>query len=176
MDNKTKYIILEDRDGDNIIDGQVSEADYQKAKGLISKPEPVLAGKPRRSLGEYAGRQTLLGLFGKDSFVIDLLGDSPDAFAIRGFNLPYTPLPGIVRPTGIFTEWGGLVEPIGFVKPEGYRIRYFKDAKTQADRYYEQSSLPDEVFAASDDSKKKDEKPTLYELQERYRGTPNNAQ
>ncbi len=197
---KDEYQYLEFKNGkvgDLLTLEQVSE----RIKGLVpvidEKPvpptpivvEPVkpdyIAMQKRVRVGDKNKRPQFTAMWGGVSHLIDQVSTNPDAFFVRGFNFDYTPSLG-AKPTGPKTEWGGLAEPAGTVKPEGFRIRYPKDAKTPADRYYELSDQPDEVFVApvkpvtpTPEPPKHDQvktAPATHSLGNLFTGNPNDAQ
>lgn len=104
-------------------------------------------GYPRTRLGMHNGAVVNQGT--NLDFLLEVYSSNPDQFAPKGVNLPGIVLDaGAVIPDGVQTDFYGQSPPNGFVKPAGYRLRYFGNSADQ--KYYEQSDLPDEPEPTTD--------------------------
>jgi hypothetical protein len=118
------------------------------------KPDPPIItppveqkpfGWPRAQVGlrEDKGRQLPVCLGPSLDYLLLIVNKpgEPDAFMPCGYNLGYSLLPNVAtRPTGQETHFA-VTWPASFVRPAGYRLRYFEDGTP----FLEQSDLPDEA-------------------------------
>lgn len=99
-------------------------------------PEPSLAGEPRNLVGERAGNHIYLASIDGVDRLIEVVGQNPDRFCVRGFNLQFEPVSVFAKVKGPETGYWGLAEPAGFTTPEGYRKLFFPEANGGG-AYYE---------------------------------------
>lgn len=133
----------------------LNEADVLTLLAVEVKPNPVIPGpikpgpvEPTRVFGwprTLVGNRDGLPVFQSPATPGLLLrvSEFPDAFVPKGANMEYTLLPGVQKPVGEETANYGQSAPSGFVRPDGYRIKYFGNKKDEP--YYELSDLPDEM-------------------------------
>lgn len=102
-----------------------------------------LVGEPRTRLGTKNGSTIIAGT--GLNYLIEQYKSSPDTWAPKGGNLEGIVFDqGITLPAGLVdTDYSGQAPPADFVKPQGYRLRFFGGKADQ--KYYEHSNEADEV-------------------------------
>ncbi|WP_020603283.1 hypothetical protein [Spirosoma spitsbergense] len=131
---------------DGLLTGLFSE---EQVRAMYNQPTPVpppapakkpVFGHPRTQVGIRDNLPVFSSAATKGVFL--RITENPDAIVPKGANMAYDVLPGVKKLTGEETGNYGQDAPKGFVKPDGYRVRYFGGRKDEP--YYEQSDLPDE--------------------------------
>ncbi|GAB2549949.1 hypothetical protein [Spirosoma aerophilum] len=102
-----------------------------------------VAGDPRTLVGTRSGFNVYSGP--GLNYLLEVFSNSPDQFAPRGSNLSGLSLSGSIPSAVVATNNSGFSAPSDFVKPTGYRLRYFPDGA----KFYEKSTLADETAPGS---------------------------